>query len=224
MKRVAQAGVFPNEYPGQNYAFNWSLNRDGVTPLKKSAWRITKPLDMKIAGLEQPKTKPLKVTPAPATSMPEAGSPSLSFDLFDEKAQSIKNSLSKSDHLYCPEGHAPSTRTGVRVITNSSALATELHAYLERMPRKDDPETQPVTVYALLSDTEEAFAGFAIEEVEDLDPVTETLMDPKSVAAVLITGGKLDIKKIACGVELSVQGLEADAEERAAAAAAASEE
>lgn len=51
----------PNEYPGQIYAFNWSLNADGVTPLKKSAFRITKPLDLKVAGLEQPKTNPLKV-------------------------------------------------------------------------------------------------------------------------------------------------------------------
>jgi hypothetical protein len=52
----------PNEYPGQIYAFNWSLNADGVTPLKKSAFRITKPLDLKVAGLEQPTTIPLKVS------------------------------------------------------------------------------------------------------------------------------------------------------------------
>jgi len=200
------------------------LNGDGVTPLNASAFRITKPLDLKIAGLEQPKTKPLKVTPAPATSMPEAGSPSLSFDLFDEKSQSIKNTLSKSDHLYCPEGHAPTTRTGVRIITNSPTLATDLHAYLERMPRKDIPESQPVTVYALESAEEEAFFGFAIEEVEEMDHTTDTLMDPKSVAAVVVTGKTLDIKKIVCGVELSVHGLAADAEERAAAAAAAKEE
>lgn len=61
IKRVGEAMAVPNEYPGQNYAFNWSLNADGVTPLKKSSFRITKPLDLKIAGLEQPKTNPLKV-------------------------------------------------------------------------------------------------------------------------------------------------------------------
>jgi hypothetical protein len=61
IKRVGEAMAVPNEYPGQNYAFNWSLNADGVTPLKKSAFRITKPLDLKVAGLEQPKTNPLKV-------------------------------------------------------------------------------------------------------------------------------------------------------------------
>jgi hypothetical protein len=58
---VGTVEAFPNEYPGQVYAFNWCLNGDGVTPLRKSAFRITKPLDLKIAGLELPKTKPLKV-------------------------------------------------------------------------------------------------------------------------------------------------------------------
>lgn len=61
VKRVGASAAFPNEYPGKVYAFNWALNRDGVTPLKESAFRITKPLDLKIAGLDQPKTNPLKV-------------------------------------------------------------------------------------------------------------------------------------------------------------------
>jgi hypothetical protein len=58
---VGQAEAFPNEYPGQIYAFNWCLNGDGVTPLKKSAFRITKPLDLKVAGLSLPKKQPLQV-------------------------------------------------------------------------------------------------------------------------------------------------------------------
>jgi hypothetical protein len=62
IKRVGQAEAFPNEYPGQNYAFNWCLNGDGVTPLKKSAFRITKPLDLKVAGLALPKKQPLQVS------------------------------------------------------------------------------------------------------------------------------------------------------------------
>jgi len=48
------------EYPGHNYAFNWCLNGDGVTPLNRSAFRICKPLDLKVAGL-QPLQSPLKV-------------------------------------------------------------------------------------------------------------------------------------------------------------------
>jgi len=61
IRRVGRAEGFPNEYPGQNYAFNWCLNGDGVTPLKKSAFRITKPLDLKVAGLQPSKKAPLKV-------------------------------------------------------------------------------------------------------------------------------------------------------------------
>jgi hypothetical protein len=60
--RVGSVSAFPNEYPGQIYAFNWCLNGDGVTPLKKSAFRITKPLDLKVAGLEPPKKIPLMVS------------------------------------------------------------------------------------------------------------------------------------------------------------------
>jgi hypothetical protein len=61
--RVGSVSAFPNEYPGQIYAFNWCLNGDGVTPLKKSAFRITKPLDLKVAGLQAPKKIPLMVRP-----------------------------------------------------------------------------------------------------------------------------------------------------------------
>jgi hypothetical protein len=61
IKRVGQAEAFPNEYPGQIYAFNWCLNGDGVTPLRRSAFRITKPLDLKVAGLTPPKKTPLQV-------------------------------------------------------------------------------------------------------------------------------------------------------------------
>lgn len=61
IRRVGESDVFPNEYPGQIYAFNWCLNGDGVTPLRKSAFRITKPLDLKVAGLTPSSQAPLKV-------------------------------------------------------------------------------------------------------------------------------------------------------------------
>lgn len=59
--RVGKTDAFPNEYPGQIYAFNWCLNGDGVTPLKASAFRIIKPLDLQVAGLNLPKKNPLQV-------------------------------------------------------------------------------------------------------------------------------------------------------------------
>lgn len=215
---------FPNEYPGQNYDFNWALNRDGVTPINKSAFRIMKPLDLKIAGLEQPKTKPLKVTPAPESSMPEAGSPSLSFDLYDTQSQSVKNTLSSAPSLYCPEGHVPHTRTGVRFVTNSATLAPDLLAYLDRAPKTQKPVSQPITVYVWEGEGAETFAGYAIEEVEEMDMESGTVMDPKSVAAVVVSGAKVDLKVVVRGIEESAKGLAADAEERAAAAAAAAKE
>lgn len=207
MKRVGEALSVPNESPGQNYAFNWALNADGVTPLKKSAFRITKPLDLKIAGLEQPKKTPLKVNAATARGlMPEAGSADLSFDSFDEVTQRTKDLLSLSNSLYCPEGHVPGAHIGVRVITNSSSLATNLVAYLERAPRRE-PTSQAITAY-VLEGAEENFEGFAIEEIDEDG-------EAKSVAAVVVAGQKPTIENVVAGLELSAKGLIADEEERA---------
>jgi len=199
--RVGAADVFPNEYPGQNYAFNWCLNGDGVTPLKKASFRIMKPLDLKLAGLPVPQQIPLKVTPV-KEGIPEAGSDQLSFDLFDETTLKIKDSLSHSDKLFCPEGHAPGTRIGVRVITNSANLAPRLLAYLERAP-KTDPVSLPITCYVFQKDDAAQFAGFAIEIVEE-DGVS------KSVAAVVISGNAPTVEQVVAGIQLSVEGITAD--------------
>jgi len=212
VKRVGSAQAFPNEYPGQNYLFNWCLNADGVTPLKKSAFRIAKPLDLKVAGLELPKTSPLKVNAKSERSyVPEAGSEALSFDTFDEVMQRTKDLLSLSDSLYCPEGHAPSTRVGVRVISNVGGLAPDLVAYLDRAPKRD-PKSQPVTCY-VLGGAEEEFSGYAIEEVEEL--LEDGSRVAVSVATVVVVGKVPDLKRVVAGIELSVEGLEADAAERA---------
>lgn len=212
--RVGAAEAFPNEYPGQNYEFNWCLNADGVTPLKKSAFRIAKPLDLKVAGLALPKTSPLKVNAKSERSkVPEAGSDALDFDTFDDVLQSTKDSLSLSESLYCPEGHAPGTRTGVRVISDKgcAALASDLVAYLDRAPKRA-PRGRPVTCY-VLSGAAQEFAGYAIEEVEE--PMEDGSKVAVSVAAVVVTGKKPSLERIAAGIELSVEGLEADAKERA---------
>ena len=62
IQRVGKVDAFPHEYPGMIYAFNWALNGDGVTPLRGSAFRINKTLDLKVAGLELPKVHPLQVS------------------------------------------------------------------------------------------------------------------------------------------------------------------
>ena len=217
--RVGGPEAFPNEYPGQNYVFNWCLNADGVTPLKKSAFRITKPLDLKVAGLTLPKTSPLKVDAgSERTKVPEAGSDALDFDAFDESLQSTKDALSLSDSLYCPEGYAPGTRTGVRVISNSGAIAPDLVAYLDRAPKKD-PRGQSVTCYVLSGAAE--FSGYAIEEVEE--KMADGSRMAVSVATVVVAGEKPSLRRVVAGIELSVEGLEADARERAEKKAAEDE-
>lgn len=250
------------------YAFNWALNGDGVTPLRGSAFRINKTLDLKVAGLDLPKVQPLKVNdycseplllpykysvvfltplsqllllsfkmkikPADLSKIPEAGTDVLSFDAFDEVSQRTRDLLSLSDHLYCPEGHVPGTRTGVRVITNSSRLAPDLLAYLDRAPKKDPPDSLPITTYILEGNTEEDFAGYAIEEIEVALPrqddgtgytkvhvMPSTLTEARSVAAIVVVGKKPDIQVIVAGIEASQKALAADEVERAAKAAAA---
>lgn len=159
--------------------------------------------------------------------MPEAGTEELSFEQFDEVSQRTRDLLSLSDHLYCPEGHAPGTRTSVRVITNSATLAPDLLAYLERAPRLEPPESLSITVY-ILEGPDESFSGFAIEEIEVPKPSSEEYkgwttgdepepeLEAKSVASVIVVAKKPDIKVVAAGIEQSQKALATDEVERQA--------
>merc|ERR1712087_144973 len=94
------------------------------------------------------------------------------------------------------------------------------------LPKKIPPESQPITVYALETSDGgggEKFAGYAIEEIEEIDRETGERGEPKSVAAVVVSGKTLSMNIIAAGIELSVKGLEADAKEREEAAKEAEE-
>lgn len=206
------------------YEFNWCLNGDGVTPLKRSAFRINKPLDLKVAGLAPPAKNPLKVNGSP---IPEAGTDALSFDDFDTLCQQVRDNLSLSDTLYCPEGHVPSTRTGVRVISNSAKLAPDLVAYLDRCPKTSPPQSMPITCF-VLEGFESEFSGYSIEEIEVPVPPEEgvTVYDlgyqpkeAKSVATVVVAGKSPALAKIVAGVEASQKALAEDDLERAKKAA-----
>ena len=201
------------------YEFNWALNGDGVTPLKRSAFRINKPLDLKVAGLATPKKNPLKVR---SKAIPEAGTDQLTFEDFDQACQEARDNLSLADNLYCPEGHVPGTRTGVRVISNSATLSPDLLAYLDRCPKTSPPESMPITCFVL--EAEQEFAGYSIEEIEVPVPPEEgvTVFDlgyqpkeAKSVASVVVTGKKPELAKIVAGIEASQKALAQDEIERA---------
>lgn len=220
VKRVGKTSAFPNEYPGMSYEFNWALNGDGVTPLKRSAFRINKPLDLKVAGLALPKTNPLKVK---GKAIAEAGTEALSFESFDQFCQEARDQLSLSDNLFCPEGHVPGTHAGVRVISNSSALAPSLLAYLDRCPKKSPPDSMPITCFVLEGHAEE-FSGYSIEEIEvpiapeDGVSVFDLGYQPKeakSVATVVVVGKKPELAKVVAGIEASQKALAEDEIERA---------
>jgi hypothetical protein len=223
IKRVGQASAFPDEYPGMVYEFNWALNGDGVTPLKRSAFRINKPLDLKVAGLTLPKKNPLKVK---GKAIPEAGTDALTFEAFDQVCQDIRDNLSLSNSLYCPEGHVPGTTTGVRVISNSSTLAPDLLAYLDRCPKKSPPESMSITCFVLEGYATE-FSGYSIEEIEvPVDPEEGVTVfdlgyqpkEAKSVATVVVAGKAPEIAKIVAGIEASEKALAQDEVERAKSA------
>ncbi len=147
----------------------------------------------------------------------------MSFDKFDEFNQRTKDWLSLSDHLYCPEGYLPGTQTLCRIICNSSTLAPNLLAYLDRAPKQEPPQnSQPITAYVLeQSDVE--FAGYAIEEIEIEDEDTGA-KEAKSVAAVVVSGRSIGVALVVAGLEQSQKGLVADEAERAARKAASAED
>jgi hypothetical protein len=175
-----------------------------------------------------------QVPAADAATIPEAGSDTLSFETFDEVSQRTRDLISLSEHLYCPEGHVPGTRTGVRIITNSARLAPDLLAYMDRAPRKDPPESLPITTYILEGNTAEDFVGYAIEEIEVEIPIQEEKKaysqgyddtprekEAKSVAAIVVVGQQPNIQVIVAGIEACQRALAADEVERTAKQAAA---
>ena len=153
--------------------------------------------------------------------MPEVGSDQLSFEAFDEVAQRTKDMLSLADHIYCPEGHVPGSHTTVRIITNSSTLAPNMLAYLDRAPRKEPPESLQITAY-VLEGAEGSFGGYAIEEIEDEQDDGSVI--ERSVASVVMVGQTTDLAALVAGLESSQAGLTADAKEREAAAKKAADE
>jgi len=159
------------------------------------------------------------------TKVPEAGSSELSFEDYDKTSQKVRDLLSHSESLFCPEGHVPGTRTSVRIITNSKTVPTQAVAYLDRAPRLEPPESLPITAY-VFEGREEKFSGYAVEEVEvpveavDQEQLWVTGDEPepeavlKSVASVILVGESIDLKDLAAALELCHDALTVDALQR----------
>ena len=164
----AEHVVFPREGPGLDYALNWSLNGDGITP-SAQAFRLTKAsAAAKLLG---------KAPPAPAgkgAAAAEAGDAA-----FDASFDAAAVALEAAQTLYVAEGDAPATRTPCRVITDDAALGAAAIAHcLDRMPLRA-PTELPVTAYVTRSG--EDFSGFVVDD----DRVKIVLSGASATPAVL---------------------------------------
>ena len=131
--------IFPRERPGLDYALNWSLNGDGVTPYG-DAYRLTK------KTMAEAMMKDVEAPPPtdPATVAEVCDDEDLYNELFDQSV----DILEAAGTLYVAEGDAKGTRIPCRVITDSVAVAgTAINdEILERMPLRE-PRELPVTAY-----------------------------------------------------------------------------
>ena len=143
---------------GKDYALNWSLNRDGVTPAG-DAYRFTKAAAA---------TKMLGATPEAAkkagAAPPDAGGDELSFEAFDAAyAAVVERFEAPGRTLYVADGDAPKTRTQARVVSDDlEAAASAMCHALERMPLRAPQGGLPVTAYVAPSCAD--YAGAVVED------------------------------------------------------------
>jgi len=211
--RVGAPLIWPNEGPGVNYKFNWQLNADGVTPTRERAFRIMKPLDITVAGLTITAESVVESERAAAkVSVPaEAGTDAMPFDDFDASIRDTRDALSECPAIYSPEGLAPGLDIGVRVITNSGALASACAAYLDRAPRANTMKlrSQPITVYAYLGGGDGApgdYAAFAVEEHEDGDGTAVATVGVASAEGPEVEA----LRVVIAAIDVCVKGLETE--------------
>lgn len=163
---------FPREREGLDYALNWSLNGDGVTP-RAEAFRITKAsYAAKLAGGS-----------VAAINGSGYAAEQVDEDAFDAGLDACVAVLESAPNLYVAEGDVPERRLPCRVITDDVAIATTamVHA-LERMPRRE-PTELPLTCY--VSPNAPAFAAFDIFQEDDADKAKVVLTGTQATAANL---------------------------------------
>jgi hypothetical protein len=171
--------------PGLDYALNWSLNKNGVTP-SGDAFRLTKAAGAGKFGKVAKASKP-----AASDAAPEADDESgLSFAAFEAALEQTKATLEGAPAIYVAEGDVPGTRVSCRIITdNKDVAATAMGSILERMPKRD-PTELAVTCY-LSDQTGTDFEGFVVEQGDGLIYGEEEI-----IADVVLTGKSLSPKKI----------------------------
>lgn len=190
--------VFPRERPGLDYSLNWSLNRNGVTPLG-DAYRWTKIAEATKYGATAEKVE------ENATSAPEAtetGSDGLGFEEFDTGLAQAKKLLTSENTLFVAEGESPdSSRTPCRVISDSPTIAaTAITGILSRMPRPRDAVALPITCY--VTEQGDSFSGFVIEAGDGV-----VYDENDMVASVVMTGGSYTPGKLSATISRAAAAL-----------------
>ena len=168
---------------GKDYALNWSLNRDGVTPAG-DAYRFTKAAAAtKMLGAAPPAAKKAGAAP------PDAGSDALSFEAFDAAYASVVERFEAPGRtLYVADGDAPKTRTQARVVSDDlEAAASAMCHALERMPLRAPQGGLPVTAYVAPHAAED-FAGVAYEESDSGETKAKIVLTGKSATPAAVVG------------------------------------
>lgn len=189
--------VFPRERPGLDMSLNWSLNKNGVTPLG-DAYRWTKASHASKFGAKADKVE--KDTPAPEAKE-EAGTNELGFPEFDAAIADVKDLLTTENSLFVAEGEAASSGTPCRVISDSPTIAaTAITSILKRMPRSADATVLPITCY--VTDKGAPFAGFIVESGDGV-----VYGEDEVVASVVLTGSSYTPGKLSATIDQAAVAL-----------------
>lgn len=165
--------AFPRERPGLNYALNWSLNGDGLTP-GGDAYRLTK----------AKQAEKLLGTTAEAVVGSADAAGEVDEAVFDGALDDMISRLEKAQTLYVAEGDAPQQRLACRVITDDLALAASVMSHIiEQMPLRE-PTELPVTCF--VSGSAPDFAAYDIfDEADKGERVKIVLGGAQATAAKL---------------------------------------
>jgi len=191
--------VFPRERPGLDYSLNWSLNKNGVTPLG-DAFRWTKIADATKFGAQ---AEQVGQAESALEAKDNANADELGFEEFDLGFAEAKKLLTTENALFVAEGESPDeSRTPTRVITDSPTVAaTAISGILRRMPRPREAQALPITCY--VTEQGNDFAGFVVEAGDGV-----VYDENDNIASVVLTGAAYSPGKLSATIARAAAALQ----------------
>lgn len=184
--------AFPRERPGLDYALNWSLNADGVTP-GGDAYRLTK-----ASQAERLLGGKAALVSDSATAANEIEDETV----FDAALEQTVKFLEAAPVLYVAEGDAPQTRVPCRVITDDLGLAaTTISQVVEQMPLREPTELK-VTCFVASRGPDFAALDFFDEEGEER-------------VKIVLSGADANAAKLQASISAAVEKLQEPLESEA---------